>query len=191
MSEKYDEYIKEHKENVFKGFKWLEIYLPEELPSKDAHEISGVSEYDMCKYQCEFKHDESKYSVEEYKAYDNYFYGNQSYQAVQDFNKAWLHHIHNNPHHWQHWVLINDDPNEGEIILDMPDVYIIEMICDWWAFSWKKGDLNEIFNWYADHKDYMKLSSYTRNKVENILSKIKVKTQSLMFDDLNAMQYGG
>ena len=176
MSEKYDEYIIEHKNNVFKGFLWLEENLPEVLPSKDANEISGISEYEICKHQCEFAHDKSKYDVEEYYAYDNYFYGgNQSYQVVQDFNKAWLHHIHNNPHHWQHWILINDNPDEGEIILDMPDVYIIEMICDWWAFSWKKGDLHEIFNWYAEHIDYMKLSDYTYKKVKDILNKIHAK----------------
>nr|DAE02562.1 MAG TPA: hypothetical protein [Siphoviridae sp. ctmYS12] len=30
--------------------------------------------------------------------------------------------------------------------MDMPYNYIIEMICDWWAFSWNKGNLQEIFN---------------------------------------------
>lgn len=176
MSEKYDEYIREHKENVFKGFQWLEENLPEVLPSKDASAESGISEYDTCKYQCEFAHDKSKFDYEEYDAYDKYFYGgNKSFEVVENFNKAWLHHIHNNPHHWQHWILINDDPKEGEKILDMPDVYIIEMICDWWTFSWKKGDLFEIFNWYDEHKAHMKLSEYTRMKVEDILGKIKEK----------------
>ena len=61
------------------------------------------------------------------------------------------------------------------IILDMPYEYIIEMICDWWAFSWRNGDLTEIFDWYGKHKDYMKLSDKTRKTVEGILSKIKDK----------------
>ena len=187
MSKEYDEYIEEHRRNVFKGYQWLEENLPEVLPSKDAGD-----EYNICRHQCEFAHDQSKYSEEEYDAYDKYFYGgNRSYEVVENFNRAWLHHIHNNPHHWQHWILINDDPDKGEIILDMPDVYIIEMICDWWAFSWKKGDLNEIFNWYADHKAYMKLSDYTRKKVEDILEKIGYKIANLKLADLNAMQYGG
>ena len=187
MSEKYDEYIKEHKENVGKAFKWLKENLPEVLPSKDAGD-----EYQICEILCTDSHDESKYSIEEYDAYDKFFYGRgKSYQVVEDFKYAWLHHIHNNPHHWQHWVLNNDDPEEGEIILDIPDVYIIEMICDWWSFSWKKGDLDEIFNWYADHKDYMKLSDYTRKKVEDILLSINTKLTILKLADLNAMQYGG
>ena len=50
-----------------------------------------------------------------------------------------------------------------------------KMICDWWAFSWRNGDLTEIFDWYNKHKDYMKLSDKTRKTVEGILSKIKDK----------------
>ena len=131
-------------------------------------------------WQIIFNHDHSKNEPDEYSAYDAYFYGgNRSYAVVQDFNRAWLTHIHRNPHHWQHWVLINDDPNEGEIVIDMPYEYIIEMICDWWAFSWNKGNLYEIFNWYDEHKDYMKLSEKTRNTVENILNKIKEKLDEI------------
>ena len=59
----------------------------------------------------------------------------------------------------------------------MPYNYIIEMICDWWAFSWNSGNLNEIFDWYDEHKNYMKLSDATRKTVENILSKIKEKLE--------------
>ena len=92
---------------------------------------------------------------------------------VNDFRYAWLRHIHLNPHHWQHWVLINDDPDEGEIIMDMPYNYIIEMVCDWWAFSWKSENLTEIFKWYDAHKDYIKLSDKTRGVVEDILQKMR------------------
>ncbi len=38
----------------------------------------------------------------------------RDYQARIDlgFNTAWLKHIHRNPHHWQHWVLFEDNPSE-------------------------------------------------------------------------------
>lgn len=180
MSDKYDEYIKEHKNNVHRAFEWLEMNIPEIFGSNDEGILAE------CRYQCDFNHDSSKYDEDEYKSYDEYFYGrNKSYEVVNNFNHAWLQHIHKNKHHWQHWVLINDDPDKGEIILDMPDVYIIEMICDWWSFSWKKGNLREIFAWYHEHKDYMKLSDYTRNKVEDILAAIKVK---LAESDVNEEQ---
>src|SRR5688572_29402107 len=35
------------------------------------------------------------------------------------FDKAWLHHQHRNPHHWQHWLLREDD---GDLkTLPMPE----------------------------------------------------------------------
>lgn len=166
MSLAYDNYLDQHKGNVRKGFEWIRENLPELIEDRG----------DNLEWQICFNHDISKNEPDEYAAYDWYFYGgNRSYQVVQNFNKAWLLHIHRNPHHWQHWVLINDDPNEGEIILDMDYVYILEMICDWWAFSWNSGDLTEIFKWYDQHKDYMKLSDKTRATVEDILHKIKEK----------------
>ena len=61
----------------------------------------------------------------------------------------------------------------------MPYNYIIEMICDWWAFSWNSRNLNEIFDWYDEHKNYMKLSDATRKTVEDILSKIKKRLDGL------------
>lgn len=165
MSYDYDRYLDKHKENVKKGFEWIRDNFPDLVES-----IPNLE------WQCCFAHDQSKSESDEYEAYDAYFYGNNnSYQVVQDYRKAWLLHLHRNPHHWQHWILINDDPEEGEIILEMPHNYILEMVCDWWAFSWTKGNLQEIFKWYDEHKDYMKLHPNTRKNVERILNRIKEK----------------
>lgn len=89
------------------------------------------------------------------------------------------------PHHWQYWVLINDDPEEGEIVLEMPYCYILEMICDWWSFSWFKGNLLEIFSWYEEHKNYIKLHPNTRKLVEDILSRIQNKLGEVMANEIN------
>lgn len=165
MSVQYDQYLIQHKANVTKGFAYIRDNLPE-----------LVNEVDDIEWQILFGHDLSKSDSDEYEAYDAYFYGgNRSYEVVKNFREAWLRHIHKNPHHWQHWILINDDPKEGEIVMDMPLNYIIEMICDWWAFSWAKGNLYEIFKWYDEHKAYMKLSDHTRKTVNDILGKIKKK----------------
>ena len=159
MSREYNLYLSDHIENVNRAFYWLGENLPEVV---DGVEIMF--------------HDGSKYFDSEYDAYDRYFYGkDHSEQVLKEFNRAWLHHIHSNPHHWQHWVLVNDDPNLGTIALDMDYKYIIEMICDWWSFSWKTGNLYEMFNWYTDHEKYMILSHKTRKTVEDILMKIREK----------------
>lgn len=165
MSIEYDNYLAQHRANVYKGYEWIRDNLPDIL--KNTRHLE---------WQIQYGHDKSKDDDAEYEAYDRYFYGgNRSYAVVQDFRRAWLRHIHQNRHHWQHWILINDDPNEGEILMDMPINDIIEMICDWWAFSWAKGNLYEIFSWYDAHKDYMKLSDHTRKRVEDILAQIKTK----------------
>lgn len=163
MSVKYEKYLNSHITFVRAGYAWLKENLPE---------LTGDADY---VFQFD-GHDLSKFGLEEYVPYDRYFYGNEKTPEIKrEFQYAWLHHIHNNPHHWQYWVLHNDEPGEGMVILDMPNNYILEMICDWWAFSWKSGNLFEIFSWYDKHKAYMKLSDATRNTVEDILAKMKAK----------------
>ena len=81
MSREYDLYLQEHKENVAKGFDWLHENLPEVL--------AGCIYGDL-EQQIRYHHDASKSNLDEYVAYDRYFYGgNRSYMVVQDFNYAW------------------------------------------------------------------------------------------------------
>ena len=165
MSVEYDNYINQHVQNVLNAAEWLRRNINLDIPPMIDVGRTGL-----------FNHDQSKWEKEEYDAYDAYFYGDRLTKEVKDnFNYAWLHHIHNNQHHWQYWVLINDDPQDGTVALDIPYKYVIEMICDWWSFSWSKGDLYDIFNWYGKHKDRMILSKNTRELVEDILDQIKNK----------------
>ena len=180
MSVEYDEYIKNHKNNVTKAFNWLRTNLPD---------IADETVWRDAEFNTIYGHDMSKYNKDEYEAYDNYFYGNnKSFEVVEQFNKAWLTHIHRNPHHWQYWILINDDPNEKEKLIDMPDCYIIEMICDWWSFSWNKNNLKEIFKWYDERKHHMKMSDYTRQKVEDILSDMAIKITENELDGIDILK---
>ena len=160
MYSKYDNYINEHKHNVVKGYNWIKDNVPDILDGIDIDTLDTTIN----------NHDASKTSASEYIPYVNYFYADKNNpEYVRDFQQAWLHHVHNNCHHWNYWVLVDDD---GIVALDMPDIYIIEMICDWWSFSWKKGKLLEIFDWYDKHLPNMKLSKLTQNKVETILNRI-------------------
>lgn len=175
MSLAYNNYLDEHIANVQKAYEWLREQLPE---------VVELVDHDIDMWEVIKRHDESKYDAEEYDAYDEYFYGKNKSPAVKEaFNYAWLHHIHENPHHYQHYVLINDEPGEGIVALDMPLCYIIEMVCDWLSFSFAKGDLREVFGWYDSHKDYMKLSYNTRMSVEDILARIKAKLDELEMDE--------
>lgn len=169
----YDEYLDQHRKNVIKAFKWLIINVGYMFPESIQADPNPLK-------QLIYRHDLSKYSSDEYEPYKNYFFGGykecigKTYQDVKDaFDKAWLHHIHCNPHHWEHWVIVNSGKELNP--LPMPEIYAIEMICDWWSFSWKADDLTEIFNWYDDHKENMVLNQKTREFVESILAEMQKK----------------
>lgn len=170
MSKEYDKYLIEHRAGVNGAWKWMLDNIREDL---DVTSIFVVPFSITC-------HDASKLSQNEYNAYDAYFYGkNKTKEIKENFNLAWLHHIHENPHHWQYWILMEDDPETGEPFkcLEMPLYYVYEMICDWWSFSFRKGDLNEIFDWYEEHKKTIKLHPNTRKEVERILGLIREKLE--------------
>lgn len=124
MSNRYDEYIDCHVANVKKAYQYLVD-----------HNI--VPDNEKTKYIISL-HDLSKDTNDEYYVYDHHFYNTEFPVSATDiqksFDAAWLHHIHWNKHHWQHWVLLNDDGTWYP--LQMPYSYVIEMVCDWWSFSW-------------------------------------------------------
>lgn len=168
MSIEYERYLKRHRLCVKKGYVWMYVHLFDFL------EENGIN-FEVVESLIK-NHDNSKYGLEEYEAYDRYFYpeinGVESGEDTQQaFDYAWLHHIHHNPHHWQHWVLQEDE--DGTTALEMPKEYAVEMVCDWWAFSWAESNLYEIFNWYDEHKTFMNLHPNTKKFAETLLEKIK------------------
>lgn len=170
MSIAYDLYLVEHRDNVKKAYEWLAKYLP--------HLVEGS---ECLLENPNYIHDYSKDKDNEYDAYDHYFYGvdedeeeELSEHRIQcDFDRAWMLHIHRNPHHWQYWTVFNDNQDEGYTCVEMPMQHMIEMICDWWSFSFKKGDLYEIFNWYRDRKHHIRLHEWTRYLLEHVLEEIR------------------
>ena len=77
MSAKYNEYISEHIANVKKAYFWL----------KD-HAIIDLKEFEPYFLKQLNIHDLSKYSQEEYNAYDNYFYGTKTKEVKKDLDYA-------------------------------------------------------------------------------------------------------
>lgn len=83
------------------------------------------------------KHDWSKFTPSEYPHYQRRFFGDK--KPCTAFDTAWLHHIHCNDHHWEHWILQVD----SEIVpgtydrksLPMPEVAAREMLADWMGAS--------------------------------------------------------
>lgn len=163
MSEQYDAYLKKDNGNFRKAYHWIKKSAPEILK-----EIKGVDYSFLVDF-----HDDTKTIPDEYDAYDNYLFGRKTKFSEQNKRIAKLAHIHRNPHHWQHWVLL--DETLGPTTMEMPYEYIVEMICDWWKHSWEKGDLFEIFDWYNANKNKIKLHKKSRDNVEEILSILETK----------------
>jgi len=88
-------------------------------------------------------HDDSKWTAAEFPAYAvNFKGGNLLVDAAKvsdDFTVAWLHHIHYNPHHWQHWIFPDGySPKESSVengVVKMPNRFALEMIADWMGAS--------------------------------------------------------
>lgn len=154
MSKEYDIYLNTHRANVLKVFR-------EMCRNKSFFNDLFIRYPNI--YEQILLHDEEKFSKEEYEAYDNYFYGSTINQKIEDaYDLAWFHHQKNSPHHWQYWILIKDS---GKTIpLDIPDNYIIEMLCDWSSFRFKDPKSTAVY-WYLSNGHKMILSDRTKTRI--------------------------
>jgi hypothetical protein len=139
-------------------------------------------------------HDLSKFRPSEWFPYSNHFYGRKSQHKDGDhaprgihtgrdetgyykptdtgdpaFDFAWLLHQKRNDHHWQWWVLPEDDG--GVKILPMSARARLEMVCDWCGASIAqgKGGWSGVQVWYEKNKGRMQLHEETRTWVESFL----------------------
>ena len=150
---KYNKYIKSHCEDVQKAYDYLKEYLYD-----DIFPLLEIPEEEMDR-NIE-KHDETKYSKEEFQPYVDHFYGNNGGEQKEEspeYQKAWRHHYNNNPHHPEFW-------GKGT---DMPFSAFLEMMCDWWSFSWKNGNLREIIDFWQKDKPE-KIKHMSKNTIERV-----------------------
>jgi uncharacterized protein DUF5662 len=130
-------------------------------------------------------HDWDKFLPDEWFPYVNFFHGPKK-QPIRDetgyykptdtgdlaFDFAWLLHQKRNRHHWQWWVLPEDDG--GTKVLEMSDVYRREMLADWRGAGKAQGTPST-YNWYYKNKDKMTLGQKTREWVEDQLGYAFIK----------------
>ena len=111
-------------------------------------------------------HDLSKFLPSEWKPYVKNFYGKPD-KATYDL--AWLKHQKRNKHHWQYWVLINDE--DGTYPLKMPEKYVKEMVADWIGAGMAIHGRCEVCDWYENNKEKMILHPETRAIIEDVIGK--------------------
>jgi len=115
-------------------------------------------------------HDYSKFSKAEWTPYANRFFGTEEEKTLNpsEFHQAWLHHLHNNPHHWEHWIT----PTRPDDPLRMPDNFVREMVADWLGAGrgiTGKWDLTE---WYVTYQHRHKLHSDVKPRVLDLLQQM-------------------
>lgn len=116
-------------------------------------------------------HDDSKWSVEEFPHYARQFFGDK--EDPTGWARAWLHHLHYNPHHWQHWIFPDNFKKAGADIesgvLEMPEKYALEMVADWMGASYSYTDSWDMTEWLRKQSHKITLHSKTAEFVEMTL----------------------
>lgn len=84
-----------------------------------------------------------------------------------DFRAAWNSHQKHNPHHWQYWILINDE--DGMQSLPMPEKYVREMLADWEGAGKAITGKADPAGWYTRNIDKFIMHRDTRAMVEKFL----------------------
>jgi len=127
-------------------------------------------------------HDMSKFLPSEWFPYVEYFYGSKAenprdetgYYKPTDtgdeaFDFAWLLHQKRNRHHWQWWILPEDDG--GTKVLRMQTKYVKEMLSDWCGASRAQGHggWNGVREWYKKNRQKMQIYDSTRCWIEIFL----------------------
>lgn len=164
--ELYAAYVKDHIAKVQKSFNERGHMLGRVL------QLSHDDMSELAKRVAE--HDQSKWSVDEFPQYRNYFYPAQGEVKIDEqFAAAWKHHYETNDHHPEHWVI-------NGVATDMSILAIAEMILDWEAMSRNFGGNPRV--WFRDSKNKFNISVATEVIVSRALS-------ILYTEDLNLKEY--
>lgn len=120
-------------------------------------------------------HDQSKWSEDEFPGYAYYFHGHfrGGSAHVDEFAKAWLHHIHYNPHHWQHWIFPDGYSPDGSSvengIVEMPKNFVLEMVADWMGASKTYTGIWDMKDWLQMNIPKIKVHSETAKYLREVL----------------------
>lgn len=126
-------------------------------------------------------HDWSKFLPDEFIPYARHFYGHSGIKEGRDetgyykptntgdkaFDFAWMLHQKRNKHHWQWWVL--PEEQDGCIVLKMLYPYSLEMVCDWIGAG-RAQRTKGVQSWYKRNGRKLQLHEATRACVERMVA---------------------
>lgn len=166
MNPRYDEYLDYLNNHIGGVIGCWENKIRPTLESCEDPEFSSL-DFDRISLQI-YNHDRSKFGEDEFLGYCNHWYPLDGSEVDHDSKKpegdpqydyAWSHHQHNNPHHSQYWTVLKDD---GTVkALDMPLRYICELIADWGSFHYNKRTEDKACDWWKKNKRKFVMSDKT------------------------------
>lgn len=116
-------------------------------------------------------HDSTKFGVEEFPYYARNFHGDKGY--IDGFARAWLHHIHCNEHHWQHWIFPDGFAPKGSTVENgvvwMDECWVKEMVADWMGANMTYQGTWDMSDWLTKNLPKIKLHSASWPTLKGIL----------------------
>lgn len=150
VARKYLEYVRQHIECVWRAEEELKLDVPN----------IGL-------------HDLSKFDMAEFPGYARHFCGGGDPNGLAT---AWLHHMHENGHHWQYWLFPDNFTPRGSDVVNgavfMPEVNVREMVADWHGVELALNGKWSITGWLARSMPNIRLhpdsAAYLRRVLANI-----------------------
>lgn len=129
-------------------------------------------------------HDLSKFSEEEAWGYAKYKFGQPNTKEAENaFDRAWHHHKMNNPHHPEYWL--NPGKDGSCKPLEIPDIYLAEMICDWIGAGKSYG--NPFESWA---QKYLHEFTFNPKTASRLMDMLETVFPNMMFEINVTPDYG-
>ena len=128
------------------------------------------------------KHDLSKYAPIEFFAGVKYYEGGKRSPINREkeekgYSQGWLHHKGRNRHHFEYWIDVSLNKEEGLVGNKMPVNYVAEMLCDRIAacevYRGKNYTSAAPMEYYEFTKKYITIHPETRALLEKLLTILK------------------
>lgn len=118
------------------------------------------------------EHDRSKFWHDEMPYYARHFNGDKG--NPDGFARAWLHHLHHNEHHHQHWVFSDGFVPKGSTVekgvIEMPERFVLEMVADWQGAGIVYSGKDNIGDWLFENIPRIRLHSKTTIYLRKVLT---------------------
>ena len=84
-----------------------------------------------------------------------------------EWHRAWTHHWHRQPHHWEHWLAFGSDGVARPML--MPCRFVEEMVADWMGASRAYTGSWDVREWYAKNRERIVLHDESRAYAELVM----------------------